>query len=96
MSLARLAGFPLAAAALAYGLSFGIVVGFACVLVALVAALAPEGLVRVGASTVLASTALAQLTAEFSWPFAWGVRWAFFAVLIASATSYVQWRVADL
>jgi hypothetical protein len=45
--------------------------------------------------TVLAATGLAQLSAEFSWPLAWGVRWAFFAALIGCGASYAQWRLSE-
>jgi hypothetical protein len=39
---------------------------------------------------------LAQLTADFAWPFAWGVRWFFFAALLGSAALYGQWRLSEL
>jgi len=96
LSLVRLIGLPLAAAAISYLLSFGVVVGFGCVFLALAVAIVPAGVSRIVVGTGLVATMLAQLTADFSWPFAWGVRWLFFAALLGSAALYGQWRLSDL
>jgi hypothetical protein len=96
LSLARLIGYPLGAAALSYLLSFGVVIGFGCVFLALVVAIVPAGVIRIVVCTGLVATMLAQVTADFSWPFAWGVRWLFFAALLGSGALYTQWRLSDL
>jgi hypothetical protein len=95
LSLVRLIGFPLVAAGLSYLLSFGVVVGFGCVFLALVVAIVPAGVARIVLGAGLVATMLAQLTADFSWPFAWGVRWLFFVALFGSAALYGQWRLSD-
>jgi hypothetical protein len=96
LSLGRLLGFPLAAAAVSYLLSFGVVVGFGCVFLAVAVAVVPAGVIRIVIGTGLVATMLAQLTADFSWPFSWGVRWLFFAALLGSAALYGQWRLSEL
>jgi hypothetical protein len=96
LSLGRLVGYPLAAAVVSYLLSFGVVIGFGCVFLALVVAIVPAGVVRIVLGTALLATMLAQLTGDFSWPFAWGVRWLFFAALLGSGALYGRWRLSDL